>query len=230
MYLNILVYGEPGVGKTTFAAKSPNALIVDFESGTLSVRNFDLAIANPRTLEEVVKVIKKAEKKGIETLIIDSVTEMQRVFMNEVMESMSAKDPRKSLFSPTLEAWGMVTEMMRYVIRAARDADMNTVFIALETQDRDESTGHVMARPSASPKVAGDLSAYVDIIGRLRMKKDKREMSFAPTDSQWAKDRSGLLPAAISGKDLSFQYVIDTVNNGIEVDEPVEEDVEPEKE
>lgn len=224
-YCNVLIYGPPGFGKTTTAAKSPTPLILDFESGTMSVRDMDVMVATPRSLEEVVKVIKKAEAKGVETLIIDSVTEMQRHFMNEVMSEMVRKDPRKTLFSPTLEAWGMVTEMMRYVIRRARDAEMHTVFVALETLDNKEIPDKIFARPACSPKVGDDLAAYVDVIGRLTMVKKERVLSFVPSEQQIAKDRSGVLPATLSGKDLSIQTIIDLINDAIPDDDEIEEPI-----
>ena len=215
------------MGKTTFAAKSPNPLILDFEAGTLSVRDFDLAVSNPRTIDAVIKTIKKAERAGISTMIIDSETEMARAFMNGIMEDMSAKDPRKDLFSPTLEAWGKLTEQMRYVVRAARDAQMHTVFVCLESVDKDETSGFITYAPALSPKIQSDTCAYVDIIGRLSMRKDKRVCSFEPSDRQIAKDRSGVLPAQIVSKgkddpDFSINYIIrrvETITAGQQPDE-----------
>lgn len=233
MWVNMLVYGQPGVGKTTFAAKAPNPLILDFESGTMSVRNMDVAIATPRTLEDVQKVIKKAQNSGFETLVIDSTTEMARHFMNKVMSDITRKDPRKSLFSPTLEAWGMVTEMMRFIIRIARDAQMHTIFVALETLERSEKDDKVFARPSLSPKVAEDITAYVDIVGRLTMVKKERVLYLDPSSEYIAKDRSGILPPTVSGDDLSFQYIVDMIEASgdfdIGADEEEQEDEESEE-
>lgn len=211
MWVNMLVYGQPGVGKTTFAAKAPNALILDFESGTMSVRNMDVAIATPRTLEDIQRTIKKAQKAGFETLVIDSTTEMARHFMNQVMGEMTRKDPRKSLFSPTLEAWGMVTEMMRFIIRISRDAQMHTIFVGLETLEKTERDDKVFARPALSPKVGEDITAYVDIVGRMAMVKKERVLFLESSSEYIAKDRSGVLPATLSGEDLSFQHVIDLI-------------------
>jgi len=226
MYVNMLVYGQPGVGKTTFAAKSPNPLILDFESGTMSVRNMDVSIATPRSLEDIQKVIKKAQKSGFETLVIDSTTEMSRHFMNQVMGEMTRKDPRKSLFSPTLEAWGMVTEMMRFVTRVARDAEMHTVFVALETMEKSEKSDKVFAKPSLTPKVGEDMTAYVDIVGRLTMAKKERVLLLDPSSEYIAKDRSGLLPDTVSGDDLSFQHIIDLIVGSDDFVEELEDDEE----
>lgn len=211
MYVNMLVYGQSGVGKTTFAAKSYNPLILDFESGTMSVRNMDVSIATPRTLDDIQKVIKKAQKIGFETLVVDSTTEMSRHFMGQVMGEMTRKDPRKSLFSPTLEAWGVVTEMMRFVTRVARDAQMHTVFVALETMEKSEQGDRVFAKPSLTPKVGEDMAAYVDIVGRLTMVKKERVLLLSPSSEYIAKDRSGLLPDTLSGDDLSFRHIVDLI-------------------
>ena len=68
----IVIYGVPGIGKTTLAAQFPGAVFIDTEGGT---RNFDVArLPDPTSFEmikgEAQQVLETPE--GIETLVIDT--------------------------------------------------------------------------------------------------------------------------------------------------------------
>jgi hypothetical protein len=207
--LNVLIYGAPGVGKTTMACKSPKPLLVDFEAGSLSVRNVKgLRVESPRSLEDIVDVFDNIDPKKTETVVLDSVTELQRLMMLEIMESATRRDPRKSLFSPTLSEWGVNSEVMRFLIRKARDLPCHSIFVCLDSDAKDEPTGKITKVPAITPKVREDLCSYVDIIGWYNMKKEAREVNFAPSESYIAKDRSGVMPDVLRGKDVSIDHII----------------------
>lgn len=68
----VVIYGVPGIGKTTLAAQFPNAVFIDTEGST---RSFDVARFDPPTSWEMVKseaqyVLDHPE--GIGTLVIDT--------------------------------------------------------------------------------------------------------------------------------------------------------------
>jgi hypothetical protein len=168
----------------------------------------DVMVASPRCLDDIVEVLEAADDKKVGSLVLDSVTELQRVMMLEIMESATKKDPRKSIFNPTLNEWGINSEVMRFIIRKARDLPCHTVFVCLETDIKDELTGKITKAPAVTPKIREDLCSYVDIIGWYRMNKDERQVVFAPSESYIAKDRSGVMPDVLEGKDLSIEAIV----------------------
>lgn len=61
-FLKILVYGAPGAGKTVFSATAQdhvltkNALMISAEAGTLSIRDKNLDVVEPETIQEFTEI------------------------------------------------------------------------------------------------------------------------------------------------------------------------------
>lgn len=80
--LKIVVYGVESVGKTTFAANAPEALIIDLEQGST---NIDAnRIEGISDYEGLMNVLREIYKEGVDykTIVIDSV-EMVEKFCQE---------------------------------------------------------------------------------------------------------------------------------------------------
>lgn len=79
----IIVYGQPGVGKTTLFAETPNALYVEVDdNGHTVLQGISKAsIFYTRNWSELVKFVQALSTsqliKGIDTIIVDTVSECQ---------------------------------------------------------------------------------------------------------------------------------------------------------
>ena len=60
--INILIYGAPGSGKTTFAATADKPLIIDLEQGTMAIIDYDVDIAQCDGLKDAREGINYALK------------------------------------------------------------------------------------------------------------------------------------------------------------------------
>ena len=73
-----MLYGSPGVGKTTLAASIPNAIIIDLEWGadgyTCDYIKLDPMDSPAEIIEEIQKAVAYAVKQGFTTIVIDSLT------------------------------------------------------------------------------------------------------------------------------------------------------------
>lgn len=68
-----IIYGSPGVGKTTLALSAPNPVLIDFDDGVSRVRashRTPTIICN--TYEEVLTDVQSPEIKEFETIVIDT--------------------------------------------------------------------------------------------------------------------------------------------------------------
>jgi len=80
----MLIYGPEGVGKTTFASKAPDAIFLDLEKGSgkiANVKRYDGA----KTYLEVTEFLHElmTTKHGYKTLVIDSVSELERMIWKQ---------------------------------------------------------------------------------------------------------------------------------------------------
>lgn len=210
-FVNFLVYGDPGVGKTVLSASAdlvPDmrpVIFVDIEGGTFSIREKypEVKVVRVQSFEEMQKVYDALlmEDHGYQTVVLDSLTEIQKFSMYEIMRMVVKKDSDRDPDVPSMREWGKNIEQIRKFVRAFRDLPMHTIFTALAKTDKDQRTGAVKTTPSLSGKLANEVAGFLDIVGYQYNKvidgQIRRFLLTTATDSQVAKDRSGLLPQVI---------------------------------
>jgi phage nucleotide-binding protein len=164
--ISALFYGKPGTGKTTLACTFPGPiLLVDIrEEGSDSVsdlKNVDLvSISSWDQFEKLYWFLESSENK-YETVVIDAVTQLQDLAVEEVMKN------NKSVI--TRREWGMAAGILKTWILNYRDLDMHTVFIAHE-KSFDEEEGedgelNPTTGPRLMPSVGSILTGCVKLIG-----------------------------------------------------------------
>jgi AAA domain len=222
-YINLLVYGDPGVGKTRLAGSSvlvPDmcpVLLLDFEGGTLSLAGDyrEVDVVRLQSWERVDRLYGQLyDKNPYKTIVIDSLSEVQKFSMAEIMTAVVKKDSERDPDIASLREWGKNSEQVRRLVRALRDLPCNTVFTALVSEDRDERTGTYKLKPLLPGKLKGEVAGYVDIVvymykkevGPAREREIKTLALTQGTERQVAKDRSGRLPELIESPTMETLY------------------------
>lgn len=209
--INLLVYGESGVGKTLLsgsaqavAAMSP-VLFVDIEGGTLTLRNHyaDVDVIRVTNFKDMATVHDELAtgKSVYKTVVLDSLTEIQKFSMYGVMTELLKKEPDRDPDVPGMREWGKNIEQMRRFVRAFRDLPMNVIFTALAQSDKNPRTGITQWKPQLSGKLASEVAAFMDVVLFMYVREvdeeHKRFLLSAQTENHIAKDRTGRLPQVI---------------------------------
>jgi AAA domain len=86
----IVVYGKPGIGKTTFAAGANKPLIIDLEG---SADYIDVPKANPKNFAEFTQIIDAllAEQHDYKTLCIDTLDWLESMIHEDICKRVKAK-------------------------------------------------------------------------------------------------------------------------------------------
>lgn len=84
--LKIVVYGQEGVGKSTFASRFPDPVFIDTEGSTkqLDVARFDLPTSWEMLLSQVEYIIRHPEEAG--TLVIDTADWAEKLCIRKVCD------------------------------------------------------------------------------------------------------------------------------------------------
>lgn len=231
-FLNVLIYGDSGVGKTTLAGSADGVpsmrpvLFVDIEGGTESLRNLypDVEQVRVRTWDEMQALYSELfhGKHSYQTIVLDSLTEIQKFNMYGVMLKLIETRPDLDPDIPGMREWGKNLEQMRKFIRGFRDLPMHTIFTALTREDKNPRTGQVTKKPSMNGKLADEAAAFLDIVGYYYTKevaengetKQRRVLLTQKTEDVVAKDRTGRLSQILLDPTMSdlFNNIYNTTN------------------
>jgi hypothetical protein len=192
-YLNILLFGREGSGKTTAAVSLANlgygqVLVVNAEGGlkknTLKRHGIDtsrIQVWPPQGtpishagLDEVYRQIKAdlaQDPKSWAGVVFDSATEVVQALVDFVATDRIAKAEKKGInidqidqFFTDRSDYGTMSKMFRDILRKFRDLPCHFIVTALERRDVDEDTGKVQYGPAVTPGVQTDLLGYVDLV------------------------------------------------------------------
>jgi hypothetical protein len=222
-HFNMLVYGRSGVGKTRLAGSAhvvpemARSLIIDIEGGAMTLRKDfpDAELVRVDSWKDMQSVYDAlfAGGHGFRTVVLDSLTEIQKFNMDSIMRGLMEKNNERDMDVPGLREWGKNLEQTRRFVRAFRDLPINVIFTALEREDKDRMNRPIKL-PSLSGKMAQEVAAFLDIVLYYSIKEVEgpdgkrqiRVLQSQATESTIAKDRSGLLPAVMTEPTMEKLY------------------------
>lgn len=171
--LKMLIYGPPGAGKTVLAATAADVpemapvLYVDVEGGTRSIRDKQVDVLRVKSFSELLQLLDvlRTGHHKYRTVVIDSLTEVQKLNMYEIMKKVVGQDPSRDPDIPALRDYGKNSEQIRRLIRGYRDlTNTHVIFTALASESKDEKTGVVKVYPALSGKLASEVPGFLDVV------------------------------------------------------------------
>lgn len=210
--LKVLIYSDPGAGKSVLAGTAPNNLFIDCEDGLVSLDNHpdlvpDTVYAYPyksfRGLEAVVQKLNEnpPELAHIETVTMDTISDIHKKGLAEVVEREWSKSPAMSnRYVADTEHHTENNEHIRRLVTSLRDLDRNLILLShartIEPKNRPAKTF-----PDFSEKLANTLAGIVDIVGYMYLKEVEgvvhRVLRLQGTETIVAKTRVGGFPDEI---------------------------------
>lgn len=171
-YINILVYGMPGAGKTTFAAStcghpdmSP-VLFLNFEGGLISIPQELRSNAEKIDIDSVSKlesvfwalVNKTDGYDQFKTIVVDSGSEMQTLHLEELGLAAFEANKTEDRDELRLKDYGKDTARLKRIFRWFRDSPMHVVITALVKRKYKRV-------PNKEPKLIEAVPAFTDRLG-----------------------------------------------------------------
>lgn len=207
--LSVLIYGQPGIGKTTFGVSAPDAVLFDYDGGVQRINGaHQVPTLQPTSWEDTNIALQEIQNEmpEIKTIVIDTVGKMLDYMSAYIIKT----DPKMAMRdgSLSLKGYGVRKQMFINFIKQLALMGKNVVFIAHEREERrGEET---FKRPEIGGSSANDLIKELDLVGYMYAVGKERVITFDPAEYYYAKNTCNL-PAAIklpvvvdeSGKGMS---------------------------
>lgn len=189
---SMLLYGAPGVGKTTLALSAPDPIIIDFDRGMSRVKAQHRKTAIfCDTYEEVLTDIKSPEVSDCQTLIIDTGGSFVTFLQDWAMRTNPTVNRQKN-GAISLKGFGAVkSEFSRFtsMVKDVMNKNIIYVFHSQEQQDKDGNAQQRLMCEGAAKNIVWtpcDFGGYVQMIG------DQRVICFSPEQEFFAKGCHGI--------------------------------------
>lgn len=166
--LKAFLYGDSGTGKTFTAASAPNPMFLLTESnGLKSIQNSnpDALVAQCTNINQVRQFVSAALSgefpDEVETIVIDSITEVQRLFIDEILSTKEDGDKKMAW-----QDWAVMTARMIKFVRCVRDLPYNVIVTALCDYATDDDGSVTRIFPSfQGKKLANEISQFFNVVG-----------------------------------------------------------------
>jgi len=180
-FLNIVVYGRTGTGKSTFAGQGDKTLVLELEpDGTFSVASSQIKLKGKKKrirswadMEETYWWIKK--HPGVfNAVVFDTVSRMVEVCTKSVLIDKETADftLTKDVWKVSLAQRGDVAQRMIFWMEAYRDLPLHKIWLAQETTGSGEEAGvgDYSTYPDMQRKPRAFLLGDATIVGRMEIR------------------------------------------------------------
>lgn len=185
--LNTVIYGPPGLGKSSLAFTSDTPLLLDFDNGSHRAAN----------RKDTVRVENWGDVAGItaddlapfKTVIVDTAGRALDILTADIIR-VNPKHGRGGAL--TLQGYGELKSRFTSFLKLLNSFGKDVVLIA--HMDEQRNGDDIIERLDVQGGSKGEIYKAADAMGRLVIANGQRRLLFSPTDAAFGKNPGQLPP------------------------------------
>lgn len=189
---SMILYGSPGVGKTTLALSAPDPILIDFDRGMSRVRTQHRKTSIfCDTYEDVLADLESPAMKDFQTIVVDTGGSFITYLQDWAMRADPKVNKQKN-GAISLKGFGAVKqEFSRFTgyVRDTLNKNLIYVFHSMEQTDKD---GNVQVRLMCEGAAKNIVWTPCDFGGYVQMIGNQRVVCFTPEQEYFAKGCHGI--------------------------------------
>ncbi|MBO6269417.1 MAG: ATP-binding protein [Clostridium sp.] len=189
---SMILYGSPGVGKTTLALSAPDPILIDFDRGMSRVRTQHRKTSIfCDTYEDVLTDLESPAMKDFQTIVVDTGGSFITYLQDWAMRADPKVNKQKN-GAISLKGFGAVKqEFSRFTgyVRDTLNKNLIYVFHSMEQTDKD---GNVQVRLMCEGAAKNIVWTPCDFGGYVQMIGNQRVVCFTPEQEYFAKGCHGI--------------------------------------
>ncbi len=192
--LNVTLYAQPGIGKSSLAFTADKPLLLDFDRGAHRA-------ANRKDIVQVnawgdITSISADDLAPYSTVIVDTAGRALDVLSADIIRRDAKKGRGGAL---TLQGFGSLKAEFVAWLKLVNGLGKDVVLIA--HMDEQRNGDELIERLDVQGGSKGEIYKAADAMGRIKIENGKRMLMFSPTDAAFGKNPGGLDPLEIPHKD-----------------------------
>jgi hypothetical protein len=198
--LNVVIYGPPGVGKSSLAFTAEAPLLLDFDKGAHRAAN----------RKDIVRVENWTD---VTDITAEDLAPFQTVCVDTAGRSLDAltadiirRNPKAGRGGAlTLQGYGTLKSEFVAWIKSVNALGKDVVVIA--HMDEQRNGDDIIERLDVQGGSKGEIYKAADAMGRIAIRDGKRMLMFSPTDAAFGKNPGQIAPLEIPHPDKDPQFL-----------------------